>query len=96
MMASVEVLSGWFDDGVSMGATHMVVKRDWFDGAAYPVYPKSHADAQDVVTASEDRRGHTTVADSVLEVYNLRKPKAPQMVPFKRVWDLEDTPPPAA
>jgi hypothetical protein len=69
-----EMISNWFERGVQRGATHMLVVSDSFSYEYYPVYVEKGQDAH-VIEAeinSESMQG-------VIEVYNLRLPKDPQL-----------------
>lgn len=89
-MADLATLSRWFDDGVALGAAYTIIKRDWFDGECYPVHVATRDEALEKLAEFKDRRGHSLTTDPVEEVYNLRKPKDPQMVLGRIVYDLEE------
>lgn len=74
MGTSVATLSGWFDEGVAQGATHMVVVCDTYDWTDYPVYVTVD---QDVRKVAEANNGPNMTR--LMEVYNLSMSKAAQM-----------------
>lgn len=85
MPATFDVLSGWFDQGVREGATHMVVRCDRFefrgcvgDRCCYPVYVTAEEDAREVAEKGGDR---------LMEVYDLRMDKAEQFQGRTRVFN---------
>lgn len=69
-----QVLSGWFDEGVEQGATHMIVVCDTFDYGDFPIYVKPDEDARKETT----KQGNESM-QRILEVYDLRADKAAQM-----------------
>lgn len=78
-------LSNWFDRGVTQGASHMIVVCDTFDWEDYPVF----------VTPTAERPISAEVAahngpnmQKVMEVYDLRQPKGPQLAQIRARADL--------
>jgi hypothetical protein len=65
MAATREDIKEWFERGVEIQATHMVVMVDTFDWDDYPVY----------IMPGQDPRYEV----SVMEVYNLVKPMQAQL-----------------
>lgn len=78
MGTSVATLSRWFDDGVTEGATHMVVVCDTYDWTDYPVYVTVDQDVRKV--AAENSGPNMT---KLMEVYNLSMSKEDQMAQFR-------------
>lgn len=74
MSASREDISGWFDEGVKQGATHMLVICDQFDWDDFPVYIPEGFDAKKTADA---RNGQNM--ERVMECYNLRMDKDAQL-----------------
>jgi hypothetical protein len=60
-MTSREDLRGWFNEGLELGATHMVIKYDDFDYEDYPVF----------ILPGYDVRKIAEKGDKTMEVYNL-------------------------
>lgn len=89
-MTSVHEIAAWFDAGVRDGATHMLVVVDEFDHDDYPVYVAAGTDPQ-----AEVDRFDSSSMQRVMEVYNLTKPKQPQLA-SRRVWDVDPAAPAAA
>jgi len=69
-----EEISEWFDEGVTKGATHLIVVVDTFDYEDYPVYviPGENASAK----YEEYNRKNM---QSVMEVYCLTRDKEKQL-----------------
>lgn len=84
MAASRQEISAWFDLGVERGATHMLVLCDTYDWGDYPVFAKSAQEAK-------NRAANPGDMQRVMEVYNLRKDKEPQLDQF-RVYDVDEVP----
>lgn len=82
MAASREEISRWFDEGVADGKDYMLVVCDTFDWDDYPVF-----ETTDTGCLIEYHRLHNQNMQRVMEVYDLRKPKAEQIAAF-RVWNL--------
>jgi hypothetical protein len=74
MAASWLDISNWFDEGVSKGATHMIVVCDTWDYEDYPVFVKPGQDAR-----AETIRCRSQRMQRVMEVYNLSMDKDSQM-----------------
>ena len=69
-----ELISKWFETGVQQGATHMLVISDSF---SYEYYPSYVAKGQD---PREREQEYTTESMlRVVEIYDLRLPKEPQL-----------------
>lgn len=73
-MTTVEGLTRWFDYGIELGATHMIVVVDTFDYDDYPVYVMPGEDAR----TKADGYGKKSM-QRVMEVYNLSMDRARQM-----------------
>lgn len=80
-------LSRWFDEGVTQGATHMIVKCDTFeyrgspyDKCCYPVYVMPGDDVHKVDDANNDK---------TMEVYSFAKTKDEQLQTTRRVFNYE-------
>lgn len=74
MATSRTDISNWFDEGVSEGATHMIVVCDTYDYEDYPVFVKP---GQDVRMEANYYR-HQSM-QRVMEVYALSMDKDNQM-----------------
>jgi hypothetical protein len=57
----------WFEEGLSKGASHMIVVCDTFDHEDYPVFVKPEEDVHEKERAYSGRN-----MQRVMEVYNLR------------------------
>jgi hypothetical protein len=79
MAASRQDISRWFDEGVSKGATHMLVVCDTFDWEDYPVFAKGDVD----IKIEHYRQASM---QKIMEVYNLSMSKQEQMAE-RRVWN---------
>lgn len=73
MRTTVNDLRQWFDIGVRKGATHMIIKTDWFDHEDYPVW----------VMPGEYPRLIAQGSDEVMECYNLRLDRESQLKEFR-------------
>lgn len=73
-MTSVSEISTWFDEGVSKGATHMIVACDCFDWSDYPSYVMPGEDPKD---KEKDILDHGM--QKIMEVYNLSMDKERQL-----------------
>jgi hypothetical protein len=80
MAASRQDLSEWFDEGVSEGATHMIVVCDTFDWEDYPVFVKGNVE-------SKIEHYRQAPMQKIMEVYNLSISKQEQMAE-RRVWNV--------
>lgn len=81
-MTTRSEIARWFDEGKEMGATHMIVKWDTFDGsydADYPVYVMPDED----VHQKDNKNGDKTV-----EVYSYAKDRDEQLAAH-RVWNWD-------
>jgi len=74
MAASMHSISGWFDEGVTLGHKWMFVVVDKFDYEDYPVYAKT--DKQFWATKEDLAK---TPMTGIMETYNLEENKAEQM-----------------
>lgn len=74
MAATMTDLTTWFDYGVEIGATHMVVVCDTYDYEDYPVY----VDPSEDVHAVEGKFRAASM-QKVMEVYNLSMSRDAQM-----------------
>lgn len=74
MAAGVVDISRWFDDGVTLGATHMIVVCDTFDWEDYPVFVMPDEDVHQVEEVSSNAS-----MQKVMEVYNLSMDKRDQL-----------------
>jgi hypothetical protein len=74
MAATREDIKEWFERGVEIQATHMVVMVDTFDWDDYPVYIMPGQDPRYEVSV---RNGNNM--QNVMEVYNLVKPMQAQL-----------------
>lgn len=63
MAASKQDIRGWFQRGLEIGATHMIVVCDTFDHEDYPVYVKPGEDPR------EQEKGYRGEFSRVMEVY---------------------------
>jgi hypothetical protein len=68
----------WFDEGIELGATHMIVVCDTFDHGDYPSYVMPDQNAREFA-ASQYGFPNTKNMQRVMEVYDLRKDKAAQI-----------------
>lgn len=74
MTATRDDIHRWLDEGIRMGATHVIVACDTFDRDNYPVYVKS---GQSVVAEVTRVRGESM--QEVDEVYDLSRALKPQL-----------------
>lgn len=80
MSTSVETIQNWFKFGQEVGASHMLVKMDWFDHSDYPVYVKPGQDPK--VVANEDQ-------DRTMECYTYNLPWEHQAAEYRAAhWDM--------
>ena len=79
MATTVEDLSVWFDEGVKLGATRMIVVCDTFDWSDYPVYTREENFWEEY--ASHDNKN----MQKIMEVYDLRASKLEQLKGTTRV-----------
>lgn len=66
MITSKQDLIQWFDRGVAVGATHMIVMHDSYDHEDYPVFVPVTEDVRDVA-----KRCGEEAMQRVMEVYRL-------------------------
>ena len=71
-------IAAWFDRGLTLGATHLIVVCDTFDHEDYPVYVMK---GEDAVAKAHQYDGKDM--QRVMEVYSLRKDKAAQLSEFR-------------
>lgn len=82
-------LTTWFNDGLKLGATHMIVVCDTFDWEDYPVYvmPDENAKAKAFEYGDTDDRGLPTKENEnmqkVMEVYSLSLPLLNQLNEYR-------------
>jgi len=81
MTASRDTIARWFDEGVKQGATHMIVRMDWFDGQCYPIFVTSGDDPHEV--ASENTQ------DRLMEVYFLEPQLKEQQMRETRAYNFD-------
>ncbi|HTQ85410.1 MAG TPA: hypothetical protein VMI93_04305 [Candidatus Solibacter sp.] len=74
MAASQQDISLWFDRGVESNATHLIVVCDTFSYDDYPVYVGAEENVHQCI-----REIGTQEMQRVMEVYNLKLPKQPQL-----------------
>ena len=74
MAATRNDISGWFDEGVRIGATHMIVVCDTFDYEDYPVYVGNGEDVRKMF-----RKYNGPNMQKVMEVYKLNAGKEKQL-----------------
>jgi len=74
MAASQQDISLWFDRGVESNATHLIVVCDTFSYDDYPVYVGVRENVHERI-----REIGTQEMQRVMEVYNLKLPKQPQL-----------------
>ena len=74
MAASKDVISNWFDQGVSQRATHMIVVCDTFSYEDFPCYANGEAEALEQHERYDEKN-----MQRVVEVYDLRADKERQM-----------------
>lgn len=73
-MTTQAEIAQWFDAGVAMGATHMIVVCDTWDYDDYPVYVMPDTSARE----EKERRDGKNM-QQVMEVYSLSKSKDDQL-----------------
>lgn len=84
--ASKACISGWFDRGLALGATHLIVVCDGFDHDDYPVFAHGDQDALERHDAFDGKN-----MQRVMEVYDLREDKDRQMA-LRRAMNLPRRP----
>lgn len=85
MAASYEDISEWFDKGVGMGATHMIVICDTYDHSDYPLYVMKGT--KKIVEKKIKANSHSHTMQRVMEVYDLHMDKEAQMNQH-RCWSI--------
>ena len=83
MAATKQDISGWFDNGKSKGASHLLVVCDTFDYDDYPIYVENPVDFW-VKYRLYDK---ATNMSKVMEVYDLNLAKDVQLNE-RRVWNV--------
>lgn len=85
MAADRDTIARWFDQGIELGATHMVVVTDTYSNPMedYPQYVMPGIDARTFVKDIEDRGAQTM--EKVMEVYDLSGNRDEQLDPAKLV-----------
>ena len=73
-MTTQQDIERWFDQGVSNGATHLIVVCDTFDHDDYPAYV---ARGTDFYTVYDNYNGKNM--QRIMEVYDLAADKAAQL-----------------
>ncbi len=81
-MTTKETISGWFDKGLEAGWEYMVVMVDTYDYDDYPVYCATEKAAWNRVDNPEPMQ-------RVMEVYDLKAPKSPQMAK-RRAFEIKN------
>lgn len=74
MAASKDDINGWFQNGVDMHATHMIVVCDTFDHEDYPVFAHTPEECLIEYDKHDDKN-----MQRIMEVYDLQMDKAEQM-----------------
>jgi hypothetical protein len=74
MGTSKAELREWFNEGVKMGATHMIVVCDTFDYEDYPVFVPPDLSVRDEVNNSDGNN-----MQRVMEVYDLSMDREAQI-----------------
>lgn len=72
-MTTQKTISTWFDMGVEQGATYMIVICDTYDWKDYPIFVFSDEDIH------ERNEHYNKNMQKVMEIYNLRMKKQPQI-----------------
>lgn len=78
MATTIPMLVQWFNDGVDLGATHMIVVCDTFDWEDFPVYVMP---VEDALEKFQELHEHNM--QKVMEVYNLRLDRDDQMAEWR-------------
>ncbi len=78
MPASKADISGWFDSGVSIGATHMIVVVDTYEYEDYPYFVSANENVY-----AEEKRISNIDMQRVMEIYNLSSDKQSQLAQFR-------------
>jgi len=74
MPATRDEIAAWFDRGVALGATHMIVVCDTFSYEDYPVFVKPEED----VRARETEFAEQSM-QKIMEVYDLKRDRDAQL-----------------
>lgn len=82
MAATREEIREWLEDGISAGATHVIVCRDTYDHVVYPSYVRKYESVESCV-----RRKSNRPMTKVMEVYNLSMDIEGQLNEF-RAWNM--------
>lgn len=67
-MTSKSDIQGWFERGVTKGATHMIVVCDTFDHSDYPVFIAPEEDVRERAKEYDGRN-----MQRIMEVYDLSR-----------------------
>ncbi len=73
-MTMKQKISEWFDEGLKLKASHLIVVCDTFSHDNYPVYTESEERAR-----IEYKEHHAKDMQKVMEVYNLSLSKSEQL-----------------
>lgn len=82
-MTNLQEIAEWFDIGKNQAATHLIVVRDTFDYDDYPIYAFNDGEALQKYDEHNDKD-----MQSIMEVYDLRKAKGPQINTPHRCMNL--------
>lgn len=82
MAARLDDIKNWFDQGISLGATHMIVVCDTFDFEDFPVMVYANDDPRKMVDHYK-----SLPLTKVMEVYNLSMSKDEQCQGNTRVFN---------
>jgi hypothetical protein len=72
--ATKQDISRWFDTGVSLSASHMIIMFDTFDWNDFPVYVSVEENAYDKAHGREGKN-----MEILMEVYDLNMDKEEQL-----------------
>jgi len=85
-MTTKETIARWFDEGVTLGATHLVVVCDTFNYDDFPVYVRPGQDAHVVAKLHDNAENMLRL----MEVYDLRQDRDLQVNVAGRVFNYGD------
>lgn len=74
MAASIIDIKRWYDTGLKLKATHMIVICDTFDWDDYPVFVKEGEDVHEITAKYMSKS-----MQKIMEVYNLSLDKTKQL-----------------
>lgn len=74
MAATVNRISEWFDRGIGLKATHMIVVCDTFDHEDYPVFVKKEENVHEKESEYDEKD-----MQIIMEVYDLSMSKGKQL-----------------